>query len=1773
MKNLRNLVITLLLTGAAATAVAQPHAAGYVRPHSEVEANKPTTDVVVKTGAYTADWNNLSAWECPEWFRDAKFGIWAHWDPQCEAEDGDWYARSMYGTGNQRTTFYNYFGHYPDHDWGYKDFCRYWTIANWDPAALIDLYYAAGARYFMAMGQHHDNYDCWNSPYQEWNSMNIGPKRDVVGEWAAECRRVGMKVGVSMHGAHAWTFFEVGRDKDTGVTKEEGTDTWWEGYDPQELYAQNHDHSSNWSDWGTIHNQWDWGNGVCPPSIAYMQKFQNRILQCINDYDPDMLYFDDTVLPFYGASTNTNDQYSLRILQHFYNHSAAKNGGQQNVVVCGKKLNDTHKAAMLWDIERGTPDRCQDLPWQTCTCLGGWHYSKYEGDNNMYKSAETVIRMLVDIVSKNGNLLLSVPVRGDGTIDNNEKRIVNGIKAWMDINSESIHGTRPWKIFGEGPAAEATYGMNGQGFNEGQSYTSSDVRYVTKNGKVYATIMAWPAAGDYRFKAFGITSQFYSGTVTSVKLLGAGDVPFTFDGNGLTVQVPSTKPNSIAPVFEITLGDTTPAAELNTLIPYVKAIRDATHIGQNSGNYTQAAVDALSAAITTAENATSGNEEAAVAALRTAFANFETNGQVPGGNLDVVGTSITTDKLVEASNFSATNMGNRFGTPVNWTVENFSIPTSNGTKNGIDNYPGYNCLMIGRWAGEDGTTTSDLTNSRIYRKISLPAGHYFFGASYNANYQLGNAYIFVASSLLNTDDVPSQAIAYHNVNQDEINSNYYGVEFYLDAAQEIYLGWQVDLTSGSTTSEFRAQSVELLDLAAVPTILDAKQCPLLFIEDHTVEYLKEASAFADNGETTRFRSSKNWVVENYEIDNGGNGVKKGIDRYPGYNCLQLGRWNESASAYDGVDLANSRIYQQVTLPAGTYFFGAEYEAKEGNCDEVMYMFASKTLVNTADIENVLAGCRLKNTRTNSGYWGFTFTLDQEETLYLGWQGNSSGTYSEFRVRSIALRQEGTDQGVLEAPWTQETAAVPANTGNYFFVLKDYPQDLIMVSKAGANQGGSNKTMWYTAGVDPSTNKDALWVFDTDGEYQIITSATYPDVMFQTDGQWNYRTQNNGGGDLSWGRAKFALTENGWTVQNGRYGGENYLGPWDGEGAFADNKEVAMNKGGAAIGHFDLFSIPRGLYVKNFEDVASASAEHPIDLTYIVSNPGAERYNNNKVYSWVNGSEWNAEGNGEYDGLVGSRYFERQTSANGDATTVASDIYQEFTDLPKGYYRFSATALGGENLKLYANDITVTAPSGTSARVNVIAEVTTAGTLRIGARAYNVTDDWVKFDDVKLEYLYRQAPTATLGVPTWSVTDGGFVQGISSVTVSFPDATDSSGKNFAVVDASKKITVTIDGVPSEQAISLDDKTITISLGGEVTAGHEYTITIPAGAVGFQGIKTNEELTISFKTPKVLDGTYYLYNAQTGKYLAPSGGEVHVTAKGTPIVWQMDNAGNSAIKYWNRSDYVTGRWWAENGSAMKFYIEDPEEGFEGFKIRKTNPEDNPWYYLYVSGERVATNGRHTSTGDGNFSDWAYAHWQFIPAYFYERTASSNNFGTICLPREACTDAADIYSIASITENTLSLEPLSADEWMEAGKPYIFKATGANPTFTMKGDAVTAPIAATGLVGTFTEITAPQGASYFVLNDNKLYNVDYDGVTVGENRAYIDVSAVPTSTVKGAITLELVGYGPTTIETLAPTGRAGEGLTYDLVGRRIHQSSVINHQLPRGVYIINGNKVVVK
>ncbi len=508
-------------------------------------------EVKMQEGPYTAEWESLNQWECPEWFKDAKFGIWAHWGPQCEAEAGDWYARNMYYPSTGQYQFH--LEHYGNpSEFGLKDLCNEWKAEHWNPTELVELYKSVGARFFMVLANHHDNLDLWDSPYQEWNSMNVGPHRDLVGEWAEAARVAGLPLGVSVHASHAWLWLEGAQAFDGNLTKDDGytlnpdgSEKWWKGLDPQQLYAQGHAPAEGWEDVGRIHSQWDWQNGASIPDEVYRRKLMNRTLQLVYDYRPDIVYFDDTVLPFYGC----DDDWGPQFLASYYNHSAAANNGKAQVVVTGKQLPDSLKGAMMWDVERGIPDRMQQQYWQTCTCIGDWHYNQSTYKKDRYKSAATVIRMLVDVVSKNGNLLLSVPIRGDGTIDDKECKVLAGIKAWLDINGESVYGTRTWTVFGEGPLAEAANPMKAQGFNEGQKYTADDIRYVQKDGTVYATIMMWPDTPQVTLRAWATSSEV--GRVSEVEVLGHGTVQFVQDSDGLHVSLPAEHTDDIAPVLAI----------------------------------------------------------------------------------------------------------------------------------------------------------------------------------------------------------------------------------------------------------------------------------------------------------------------------------------------------------------------------------------------------------------------------------------------------------------------------------------------------------------------------------------------------------------------------------------------------------------------------------------------------------------------------------------------------------------------------------------------------------------------------------------------------------------------------------------------------------------------------------------------------------------------------------------------------------------------------------------------------------------------------------------------------------------------------------------------------------------------------------------------------------------------------------------------------------------------------------------------------------------------
>ncbi len=498
--------------------------------------------------AFQPTWESLQQYQCPDWFRDAKFGIWAHWTAQCVPEQGDWYARRMYEEGNPAYKYHvAHYGH--PSKVGFKEIDLIWHAEHWDPERLIQLYKRAGAKYFVALANHHDNFDCFDSKYQPWNSTRIGPKKDIVGTWARVARKHGLRFGITCHASRAWSWFEVaqGADKtgpmagvpyDGKLTKEQGRGQWWEGLDPQDLYAQNHAPGKRL--------EWDWNasKGSSVPDKAYCEKFYNRTIDLIDKYHPDLLYFDDNVLPLYPISDA-----GLRIAAYYYNANMKRHGGGLEAVLTGKNLNEQQRQALVWDFERGRSSAIEPRPWQTDTCIGDWHYRRSLYEEHRYKTVEQVVRMLADIVSKNGTLLLNIPVRGDGTIDSDEENFLEGMAAWMDVNHEAIYNTRPWFVSGEGPVQ-----VKGGGFSEGgeDKLTAEDFRFTTRGNTLYAIAMGWPEGGKYTVRSLAAGAPGVKGKVESVELLGArGNLPFARTAEGLVVTLPSKRPCEHAWVLKI----------------------------------------------------------------------------------------------------------------------------------------------------------------------------------------------------------------------------------------------------------------------------------------------------------------------------------------------------------------------------------------------------------------------------------------------------------------------------------------------------------------------------------------------------------------------------------------------------------------------------------------------------------------------------------------------------------------------------------------------------------------------------------------------------------------------------------------------------------------------------------------------------------------------------------------------------------------------------------------------------------------------------------------------------------------------------------------------------------------------------------------------------------------------------------------------------------------------------------------------------------------------
>jgi alpha-L-fucosidase len=490
-------------------------------------------------GPFRSDWDSLTAqYQAPDWFRDAKFGIWAHWSAQCVPEAGDWYARNMYLQGEKQYDHHlQHYGHPADN--GFMEMNNRWKAENWRPGELLDLYVKAGARYFVSLANHHDNFDNFSSRFHDWNSTRVGPKKDIVGIWAKAARERGLKFGVSNHSAHAWHWFQpaYGYDPEGAragerydawkLTKYDGKGKWWEGLDPQELYAgavmPMPDGIASIKDadaWHTAHDRvWDEAPPLANP--AFVRQWYLRCKDLVDTYKPDLLYFDNSGLPL--------GQAGLDMTAHLYNSSISRHGSQQAVVNC-KLLPDEHRAAVVEDVERGFRAEVVPHPWQTDTCIGDWHYNRERFLQKSYMPADAVVHRLCDVVSKNGCLLLSIPVRGDGTIDEEERKIVEGIGSWTGRYGEAIFASRPWRLSGEGP----TQVESGQfGERKLKPFEAAGIRFTTKGATLYAMTLGAPQGVAH------IKSLAQHGTVRRVEIVGSpGPLAFQQDSDGLHVTVP-----------------------------------------------------------------------------------------------------------------------------------------------------------------------------------------------------------------------------------------------------------------------------------------------------------------------------------------------------------------------------------------------------------------------------------------------------------------------------------------------------------------------------------------------------------------------------------------------------------------------------------------------------------------------------------------------------------------------------------------------------------------------------------------------------------------------------------------------------------------------------------------------------------------------------------------------------------------------------------------------------------------------------------------------------------------------------------------------------------------------------------------------------------------------------------------------------------------------------------------------------------------------------------
>ncbi len=526
-------------------------------------------DLPNASGPYKPTWESIEKNYPgePAWLRDAKFGIWVHFGPQAAGESGDWYARKIYQ--NNTKAYENHqkkYGH-PSVN-GYKEVLRDWNPKKLDPSALTKIYQDAGARYLVIQGVHHDNFDLWNSHYQPWNSVNLGPKRDLIGEWAKACRAADMHFGITFHHEYTWWWWQTAFGCDTigdkkgipydgNLTLKDGKGKWWEGLDPRLLYGVNLREykgvidaaNSKWSPppAGIFKNH-------LPYAKWYATQWALRMMDAVDQYDPDFIYTDGTdQQPFSGSGTGTGVKADAmqRVISYYYNRTLERRGEVNtfSIVKFRHKTNGTVNTE-----EFGIPANIKkDQPWIGEIPVGDWFYAP----DFTYNSG-MMIRYVIEAIARDGNAAISIALLPDGSLDESSQKMLQEVGDWMRINGEAVYGSRAWVIPGEGELVNGKLKMLPGGNLSRRhaefKFGNQDFRFTTgKNDELYAFCLTVPSPGsNLKIKSLGTEADYLSHPVKTVKLLGYdGKLEWQQQVDGLSITCPEAMPFETSVVFRI----------------------------------------------------------------------------------------------------------------------------------------------------------------------------------------------------------------------------------------------------------------------------------------------------------------------------------------------------------------------------------------------------------------------------------------------------------------------------------------------------------------------------------------------------------------------------------------------------------------------------------------------------------------------------------------------------------------------------------------------------------------------------------------------------------------------------------------------------------------------------------------------------------------------------------------------------------------------------------------------------------------------------------------------------------------------------------------------------------------------------------------------------------------------------------------------------------------------------------------------------------------------